>query len=653
MINNSTKHIQKKNILNKLFKSFVLLVSFVSASIILMIIGFVFIKTLPMFKDENWAHKFNSTYGIIDGLITTFVIAFLSLIIAMWIGTRIAIFIFFKIKNKKLKSIFRFINELLAGIPSVVFGLFGIFALSPLVAKIFNANFTSGSVYSVIIVLTMMIIPTISSLTLNALKGVPDNYYNGALALGNTTNQSIYKVVLKSIRKQRIVITVLSVGRVIGETMAVSMLIQSHPINPFSHSEGFLGFLRGNSGNVATIIPNNMFPQSGDVSISRGYVYSIGLIILIFILIINGFTAYIFRTKKIKKVKKVTTNKYILIKNSSIEWFQVNILEYVSKIKSNIINYIMFFVKNKDLKKRILYQKRKTFSEILAVSIGFSLVFWIFGYVLVKGGQYFEFSHLTNIQKGHGDTVGKALIVTCILVFGAILLCLPFAMCLAIWFSEYSSKSKISKVMKFLMDALQSTPSILFGMFGMVFFIQTLKMGKTFSLTAGILTMSIVILPMFTRTVEQSLQNVSQTLRNASLALGASKVRTIFKIVIPTALKGVITGIILSIGRVISETAPVYLVMGLSPAWHIKSNSGAQVLTTRIYVNATTPSDLIKGDSWAWEAAFVAMILIIFLYLLANIVGWYLNKKSEGKLKFKNLFKIKKRGKLCKKIILR
>ncbi|WP_168380678.1 phosphate ABC transporter permease PstA [Mycoplasma todarodis] len=591
-----------------------------------------------MFKDQDWAHKFNSKYGIINGLITTFVIAALALTIAIWIGTRIAIFIFFKIKNKKIKATLRFVNELLAGIPSVVFGLFGIFALSPIIGKWMHADFTTGSIYSVIIVLAMMVIPTVSSLTLNALKGVPSHHYQGALALGNTKNQSIYKVVLRSIRKQRIVIMILSLGRVIGETMAVSMLIQSHPINPFVHENGFIGFLRGNSGNVATIIPNNMFPQSGDLNISRGYVYAIGFIILTFILILNGFIAYLFRNKQNKSIK---TNKETKVKQEVKKWIENKIIFNITTIKNKMIYLSLFFVKDKKSRIKVFYQFRKTLLEMIAVIIGFGLVFWIFGYVLIKGGNYFQFQHLTNPSANHGDTVGQALIVTCILVLGSIIICMPFAFALAIWFSEYSQNTKPTKVMRFLIDALQSTPSILFGMFGMVFFIQTLHVGRTFSLTAGILTMSIVILPMFTRTIEQSLQDVPVTLRHASMALGETKFGTIRKIILPSALKGIVTGVILSIGRIISETAPVYLVMGLSPAWFIKGDSGAQVITTRIYVNVTTPSNLSMGNAWAWETSFVAMILIMFLYAFANIIGWILEKRSEGKFRFKKWIKIK------------
>ncbi len=641
----NTRLTKKKRIIDNLSKGLILFLSTISVSIIIVIIGFVFVKTLPMFKDQEWAHKFNSKYGIINGLITTFVIATLALTIAIWIGTRIAIFIFFKIKNKKIKGALRFINELLAGIPSVIFGLFGIFALSPIIGKWMHTDFTTGSVYSVIIILAMMIIPTISSLTLNALKGVPPHHFQGALALGNTKNQSIYKVVLKSIRKQRIVIMVLSLGRVIGETMAVSMLIQSHPINPFMHQNGFIGFLRGNSGNAATIIPNNMFPQSGDLNISRGYVYAIGFIILTFIIILNGFIAYLFRNKSKKhtKVEKITK-----FKQQTKDWIDNRMIMNFIFIKNKIIYSLLFFIKDRQSRIKKFYQFRKTLSEIIAVFIGFILVFWIFGYVLIKGGQYFEFQHLTNPGTNHGDTVGQALIVTCILVLGAISVCMPFAFALAIWFSEYAHNTKTTKVMRFLIDALQSTPSILFGMFGMVFFIQTLNIGRTFSLTAGILTMSIVILPMFTRTIEQALQDVSMTLRYASMALGETKIGTIRKVVLPSALKGIVTGVILSIGRVISETAPVYLVMGLSPAWYIKGNSGAQVITTRIYVNVTTPSDLTMGDAWAWETGFVAMILIMLLYAFANIIGWYLDKKMEGKLKFKKWIKLKAKGKYAK-----
>lgn len=153
---------------------------------------------------------------------------------------------------------------------------------------------------------------------------------------------------------------------------------------------------------------------------------------------------------------------------------------------------------------------------------------------------------------------------TIVLVLLTILISLPISLATALYLSEYAKNKKSGSVIKFFLDSLGGTPSILFGMFGIIFFRQVLNIGNGgFSLMAGALTMVIVIIPTFTRSIEQVLARIPDDLRMASYSLGASKFETIRKIIIPQALPGIITGVILSAGRVIAETAPVYLTIGM------------------------------------------------------------------------------------------
>lgn len=156
------------------------------------------------------------------------------------------------------------------------------------------------------------------------------------------------------------------------------------------------------------------------------------------------------------------------------------------------------------------------------------------------------------------------MVFTLVLVILSILIALPFAFATAIYLSEYAGNKKSGKTIRFFLDSLGGTPSILFGLFGVVFFRQIIGLGSGgYSLIAGALTMVIVIIPTFTRAIEQVLVKIPTELRMASYSLGASKFETIRKVIIPQALPGMITGIILSAGRVIAETAPVYLTIGM------------------------------------------------------------------------------------------
>lgn len=156
------------------------------------------------------------------------------------------------------------------------------------------------------------------------------------------------------------------------------------------------------------------------------------------------------------------------------------------------------------------------------------------------------------------------MVFTVVLVLLTILISLPISLATALYLSEYAKNKKSGNVIKFFLDSLGGTPSILFGMFGIIFFRQVLEIGNGgFSLIAGSLTMVIVIIPTFTRSIEQVLAQIPDDLRMASYSLGASKFETIKKVIIPQALPGMIIGIILSAGRVIAETAPVYLTIGM------------------------------------------------------------------------------------------
>ncbi len=234
------------------------------------------------------------SYGILNMILTSITGVLLSLIIAVPIGILTAIYIN-EIAGKKMKKVLKGSVELLAGIPSVVYGLLGIVLVNPVIYKLELMVYKGSSLHqfsgganllSAVIVLSIMILPTLINMSINALEAVDDHYRKSSLALGATHIQTIFKVTLPSAKKGLVLAVVLGVGRAIGEAMAI-LLVSGNSVNgpELFNSVRFL----------TTGIVSEMSYSSG---IHREVLYTIGLVLFVFILVINILMAYISRKEK-------------------------------------------------------------------------------------------------------------------------------------------------------------------------------------------------------------------------------------------------------------------------------------------------------------------------------------------------------------------
>lgn len=194
------------------------------------------------------------------------------------------------------------------------------------------------------------------------------------------------------------------------------------------------------------------------------------------------------------------------------------------------------------------------------------LVFAIVAYILSKGLPHFSTKLFELKYSSENASMFPAIINTLIVIFLSLLIALPIGVGGAIYLVEYSDKTKnvfirkLVKVIRLTTETLSGIPSIVFGLFGFLFFVTFLKW--QFSLIAGSFTLSLMILPTILRTTEESLISVNDTYREASFGLGANKIRTIFKIVLPCSFSGIMNGVVLSVGRIIGETAALIYTAG-------------------------------------------------------------------------------------------
>ncbi|BCJ97228.1 phosphate ABC transporter permease PstA [Anaerocolumna chitinilytica] len=259
------------------------------------------------------------------------------------------------------------------------------------------------------------------------------------------------------------------------------------------------------------------------------------------------------------------------------------------------------------------------------------LVVSIIGYLIIKGLPYINWDFLSKAPSRLDETygIGPMIINTLYIVLLSLIVSIPLGIGTAIYLAEYSKPGKIIAAIRFSIEILSGIPSIVYGLFGLAFFINALKTGSSGgSMIAGALTCTLIVLPTMIRTTEESLMQVNPSYREAAFALGASKLHIIRTVLLPCALPGIVVAIILSIGRIVSESAALLYTAGVDytmPANAIRhiTEPGAG-LTVQLYLYAT------EGGSPDWvpyAMAAVLMILVFIINLSANIIASIFKKK--------------------------
>lgn len=254
-----------------------------------------------------------------------------------------------------------------------------------------------------------------------------------------------------------------------------------------------------------------------------------------------------------------------------------------------------------------------------ALTVGF--LFWIIWYILSNGLQHVDWNFITDDYTRTGDEHGifPMIVSTLYMVMASIAVAAPIGIMTAIYLTEYAKiGSRVVKVIRFCTESLAGIPSIIFGLFGMTFFVGILGLG--FSILSGALTLSILILPVIIRTTEEALMSVPHTYREGSYALGSSKIYTIWRLILPSAMPGIITSIILSVGRVIGESAPVFLTAGMVARIPDSLLDSGRTLTVHLY-KLTTELFTIEEWNQAYGTATVLIVLVLLINMLTKLIA--------------------------------
>ena len=218
---------------------------------------------------------------------------------------------------------------------------------------------------------------------------------------------------------------------------------------------------------------------------------------------------------------------------------------------------------------------------------------------------------------GRAGGIFPTIVGTVALTLVAIVIAVPAGVGTAIYLTEYTQESTLTRLIRFGTDSLAGVPSIIFGLFGFVFFVITLKM--SWSILAGGLTLAMMILPTVVRTSEEAIRAVPRDLRQASFALGASRWQMVTTVVLPGALPGIVTGIVLGIGRSIGETAAVILTAGSSSGLPTSLLSPVRTMAVHFYILAREGI----SDQAAWGTGAV---LVIAVLLINVVINWLIGR---------------------------
>lgn len=281
--------------------------------------------------------------------------------------------------------------------------------------------------------------------------------------------------------------------------------------------------------------------------------------------------------------------------------------------------------------------KKRRSQNIAFFTLGFlgyaivAILLVILTFIVVKGISVISWDFITQMPE-EGMTKGgiyPAIIGTLYLVAGSMLFAFPIGVLAAIYMNEYVKDGLIKKIIKQMTNNLSGIPSIVFGLFGMALFVNKLGFGD--SILAGSLTLGLLALPVVIRTTEEALKAVDDTFRQASIGLGASKWQTTRRVVLPIAFPNIITGLILSVGRVSGETAPILFTVAayFLPKLPTSIFDQAMALPYHLYVISTSGTNIEQSRPIAYGTALVLIIIVLITNLLANALRKYFGRKVK------------------------
>lgn len=638
--------------------------------IIFLIIFFIASNSVDALKDIGLFNFLFGTewdshagiYGALPVITGTILVTLGAIAFALPIGLGSAIFIS-EVAPARFRNILKPICEIFAGIPSVVYGFFGLVVLVPFLRETFPDQLLYGSSWLAgSILLGIMALPTIISVSEDAIHSVPQSYREASLAMGASRWETTIKVIVPAAISGISSAAILGIGRAIGETMAVMMVTGNTPIFP-DPIWNIFSLLTTITGTLASEMPEIVV---GSTHYSALFLLALVLMAMVFIINLMA-RAIINRTKRrlgempeskgglMDRLSEPFTRVYGTLCDSAVGRFLSAKRSVIVRSCVLTLAFVLVWMMSSlfigdvyslaaaaaivvlfaGVKKVFSIVDSKVTQRVahggLAIVMGFVLFLLvvILGHIFVNGLSVISWDFLTGGIESQGREGGiyPAIIGTLQLIAGTVAIALPLGIISGVYLAEYSKDNTFTRIIREAIDILNGTPSIVFGLFGFAALVTAAGFG--YSLIAGWITLSIMILPVIIRTTEESIRAVPRELREASLAMGATKWQTTVKVVLPAAFGGVITGSILAMGRAAGETAPIMFTaaVGFSTAGTADSIfDPVMALPFHLYHLAT---EVAGATDMQYGTACVLLMIVLSMFLFASVLRAYYNKKIK------------------------
>lgn len=611
---------------------------------VILIFIFTFWKAIPVitqiglgdFFSLSWAPT-EGHYGILALLAGSGIVTVGSLALGVPLAVGCAVFLT-EIAGKKLASVVSTAVDLLAGVPSVVYGFFGLVILRPIVAKI-TGGLGFGAL-TVWLVLAIMIVPTITTLTMDALRSIPMGIREASFAMGATRWQTIYKVVLPAAKMGIVNAVVLGMGRAIGETMAVLMVVGNAPVIP-----------AGIASPLSTLTSQVALDMGYSSGLHRSALFGMGCVLFIISAALVGIVRKMSsmredgRGRSKHRRAKAADRAAVAAGGISFDHPE-DPAEHapVQVLTGDDVTPVTGVVTesregSRARIKRLLAQgsssaggsnKNRTNDLMIGVFraagvVATAVLVLIIGFVAVNGLPVMSLDFIfgwpegVNAEGGIFPTIVSTLYVTAL----AMLICVPIAVLAAVYLAEYAKQGRLVTFIRYAADTLSSVPSIVMGLFGYALFVEA--MGFGLSMLSAALALALMMLPIVMRTTEEAIRSVPRYIRWGAYGLGSTKWQVVSKIVLPSAFPRIATGIVLAIGRAIGETAVVLYTMGQAINLPLTPLDSGRPMTIHLYQ--------LANEGINMQAAYGTALLLMVMILAFNMFARYLSRRSASKSK--------------------
>lgn len=602
---------------------------------------------------EVWRPS-SGDFGALPLIAGTLLVTIGAMAIAVPLGISCATYIS-EIAPARCRGILKTAVEMFAAIPSVVYGFLGMALLIPAMRFAFPDQQLFGSSWlAASIVLGIMAVPTIVSVSEDAIRSVPSSYREASLAMGATKWDTTIKVVLPAASSGISTAVILGIGRAIGETMAVLMLTGNSPMIPDPLWNVF-SLVSTITGTIAL-----QMPESVSGSLMQSSLFALGAVLMAMTLTVNicarlmirrarekatgcigrrnrasGVVASALKNTRIASVASenkralAVTMLFATVFSATLMFMSLltsplaSLLFSISAVSISALLLSLYEGAGPDRRQRIAF-------GLLALAMYSVVSILVVSTVAIfaKGAPALDWEFLSTSPESGGRAGGimPAIVGTMELVAGTALIALPLGVLTGVYLNEYAKNTAYTRVVREAIELLNGTPSIIFGMFGMAVFITFLDFG--YSLVAGCATLSLMVLPTVIRTTEEALKSVPAGLREASRALGATKWQTIRRVVIPAAMGGIVTGGILSLGRASGETAPVMLTAAVISAPGLAASVFDPVMALPLHLYHLA-MDLPGTEGMQYATAAVLLLMMMLVFAAASIMRTYYNRRIK------------------------